>query len=297
MKLRSGRAESLPSVGARAGVPGRENGRRRRRAGSRRASSGSSSWTTARRTGREPKRRRRGPRSCGCRRTAERGRRCGRVLRGSWRAMRPTSPSWTPTRSTTRPTCRGCWRPPARATRFVIGSRMADLDAIPSYRFRTNEIGSEVLSRMAGHRRRGRAVRLSRRRGGRPAQARPERAGVHHRDGDPAEGVAPRAPVPARAGPGDLRRRFALPAVSGHVDHFVGGGVLQSVRDGLTGVEGGPCTRPAPADRDRRGGRRTSSAPRPRESVRVRGARRYNPRTCPSPTSPPSASRAARRGC
>ena len=34
---------------------------------------------------------------------------------------------------------------------FVIGSRMADLSAIPFYRFRTNEIGSEVLSRMAGH--------------------------------------------------------------------------------------------------------------------------------------------------
>jgi glycosyltransferase involved in cell wall biosynthesis len=34
---------------------------------------------------------------------------------------------------------------------FVIGSRMADLEAIPFYRFRTNEIGSEVLSRMAGH--------------------------------------------------------------------------------------------------------------------------------------------------
>ncbi len=34
---------------------------------------------------------------------------------------------------------------------FVIGSRMADLEAIPFYRFRTNEIGSNVLSRMTGH--------------------------------------------------------------------------------------------------------------------------------------------------
>ena len=34
---------------------------------------------------------------------------------------------------------------------FVIGSRMAELEAIPFYRYRTNEIGSEVLSRMAGH--------------------------------------------------------------------------------------------------------------------------------------------------
>jgi glycosyltransferase involved in cell wall biosynthesis len=35
--------------------------------------------------------------------------------------------------------------------RFVIGSRMADLSAIPRYRYRTNEIGSRVLSRMTGH--------------------------------------------------------------------------------------------------------------------------------------------------
>ena len=33
---------------------------------------------------------------------------------------------------------------------FVIGSRMADLDAIPAYRYRTNEIGSRILSRMTG---------------------------------------------------------------------------------------------------------------------------------------------------
>ncbi len=33
---------------------------------------------------------------------------------------------------------------------FVIGSRMADPDAIPRYRYRTNEIGSLVLSRMTG---------------------------------------------------------------------------------------------------------------------------------------------------
>ncbi len=34
---------------------------------------------------------------------------------------------------------------------FVIGSRMAELEAIPFYRYRTNEIGSQVLSRMTGH--------------------------------------------------------------------------------------------------------------------------------------------------
>jgi glycosyltransferase involved in cell wall biosynthesis len=34
---------------------------------------------------------------------------------------------------------------------FVIGSRMSDPDAIPAYRFRTNEIGSRILSRMTGH--------------------------------------------------------------------------------------------------------------------------------------------------
>jgi glycosyltransferase involved in cell wall biosynthesis len=33
---------------------------------------------------------------------------------------------------------------------FVIGSRMADPDAIPAYRYRTNEIGSRILSRMTG---------------------------------------------------------------------------------------------------------------------------------------------------
>jgi glycosyltransferase involved in cell wall biosynthesis len=34
---------------------------------------------------------------------------------------------------------------------FVIGSRMSDPDAIPTYRFRTNEIGSRILTRMTGH--------------------------------------------------------------------------------------------------------------------------------------------------
>lgn len=34
---------------------------------------------------------------------------------------------------------------------FVIGSRMAFPEAIPSYRYRTNEIGSRILSRMTGH--------------------------------------------------------------------------------------------------------------------------------------------------
>ncbi len=33
---------------------------------------------------------------------------------------------------------------------FVIGSRMQDPDAIPAYRYRTNEIGSRILSRMTG---------------------------------------------------------------------------------------------------------------------------------------------------
>ena len=33
---------------------------------------------------------------------------------------------------------------------FVIGSRMADPDATPAYRYRTNEIGSRILSRMTG---------------------------------------------------------------------------------------------------------------------------------------------------
>jgi glycosyltransferase involved in cell wall biosynthesis len=33
---------------------------------------------------------------------------------------------------------------------FIIGSRMEDSDSIPFYRFRTNEIGSRILSRMSG---------------------------------------------------------------------------------------------------------------------------------------------------
>lgn len=33
---------------------------------------------------------------------------------------------------------------------FVIGSRMAEPDPIPGYRYRTNEIGSRILSRMTG---------------------------------------------------------------------------------------------------------------------------------------------------
>ena len=38
----------------------------------------------------------------------------------------------------------------SRGEDFVIGSRMADLESIPTYRYRTNEIGSQVLSRMTG---------------------------------------------------------------------------------------------------------------------------------------------------
>ncbi len=34
---------------------------------------------------------------------------------------------------------------------FVIGSRMADPEAIPPVRYRTNEIGSRILTRMTGH--------------------------------------------------------------------------------------------------------------------------------------------------
>jgi glycosyltransferase involved in cell wall biosynthesis len=38
-----------------------------------------------------------------------------------------------------------------RGEDFVIGSRMAVPEAIPAYRFRTNEIGSRILTRMTGH--------------------------------------------------------------------------------------------------------------------------------------------------
>ena len=34
---------------------------------------------------------------------------------------------------------------------FVIGSRMADRDSIPAYRYETNRIGDLILSRMTGH--------------------------------------------------------------------------------------------------------------------------------------------------
>jgi glycosyltransferase involved in cell wall biosynthesis len=38
----------------------------------------------------------------------------------------------------------------SRGEEFVIGSRMGELESIPFYRYRTNEIGSRVLSRMTG---------------------------------------------------------------------------------------------------------------------------------------------------
>lgn len=39
----------------------------------------------------------------------------------------------------------------ANGDEFVIGSRMSQPEAIPAYRFRTNEIGSRILTRMTGH--------------------------------------------------------------------------------------------------------------------------------------------------
>jgi glycosyltransferase involved in cell wall biosynthesis len=39
----------------------------------------------------------------------------------------------------------------SRGEPFVIGSRMSRPEEIPAYRFRTNEIGSRILSRMTGH--------------------------------------------------------------------------------------------------------------------------------------------------
>ena len=119
---------------------------------------------------------------------------------------------------------------------FVIGSRMAEPDAIPRYRYRTNEIGSRILSRMTGleveDAQSGYRVVVR----GPAAQARAERARIHHRDRDPAEGRAAPEAVPPRARARDLRRALALPAVSRHLDHLVGGGVLQGVRAGL--IEG-----------------------------------------------------------
>jgi glycosyltransferase involved in cell wall biosynthesis len=44
----------------------------------------------------------------------------------------------------------GLVRAAARGEAFVIGSRMAEAETIPAYRFRTNEIGSRILSRMTG---------------------------------------------------------------------------------------------------------------------------------------------------
>ena len=38
-----------------------------------------------------------------------------------------------------------------RGEDFVIGSRMSVPESIPAYRFRTNEIGSRILTRMTGH--------------------------------------------------------------------------------------------------------------------------------------------------
>ncbi|HWC64452.1 MAG TPA: glycosyltransferase family 2 protein [Thermoanaerobaculia bacterium] len=39
----------------------------------------------------------------------------------------------------------------ARGEGFVIGSRMAERDSIPGYRYETNRIGDMILSRMTGH--------------------------------------------------------------------------------------------------------------------------------------------------
>ena len=39
----------------------------------------------------------------------------------------------------------------ARGDEFVIGSRVLEREAIPAYRFRTNVIGSRILTRMTGH--------------------------------------------------------------------------------------------------------------------------------------------------
>lgn len=39
----------------------------------------------------------------------------------------------------------------ARGEAFVIGSRMAERDSIPGYRYETNRIGDMILSRMTGH--------------------------------------------------------------------------------------------------------------------------------------------------
>ena len=105
-------------------------------------------------------------------------------------ATRRTSRSSTPTGSTTRPTCRGPARSGARGRRFR--HRLADGGsgrdpALPVPDQRDRQPGPVADD---GPRGRGRAVRLSRRRRGPAAPARAERARIHHRDRDAAEGLA-----------------------------------------------------------------------------------------------------------
>ena len=134
---------------------------------------------------------RRAPRSCASPENGGKGAaRARRPRAASSRPTRRTSRSWTPTASTIRRTCRGSSTPRASGDDFVIGSRMGDPDAIPAYRYRTNEIGSRILSRMTG-------LEVEDAQSGYRVVAadvlrrlRSEGARIHHRDRDPAEGRA-----------------------------------------------------------------------------------------------------------
>ena len=114
---------------------------------------------------------------------------------------------------------------------FVIGSRVEDPEATPAYRYRTNEIGSKILSRMtgleiedgqSGYRVLAASLlrRLDLNARGYIIETEILLKAAHH--------VRKLRHVPVRV---DLRRPLALPAVPRHVGDLVGGGVLQSLRD------------------------------------------------------------------
>ena len=161
--LGSARAERLPSVRARAGLPGRGDRRRRR------PRAAASTCRADRRRGRRvdgrdrrEAARARAPRSSRLRGQRRQGdRAAGGPRRGSSTPMRPTSPSWTPTGSTTPRTCRGCSPRPASGEDFVIGSRMADARRDPGLPLPHQRDRQPDPVADDGPRGRGRAVRAT----------------------------------------------------------------------------------------------------------------------------------------
>ncbi len=111
----------------------------------------SSSWTTGRPTARAPRPRR--PALSVLRAARERRARARRIRAGlaALLATDATHVAFVDADGQHDPRDLPALLAAARAGEdFVIGSRMAEPGAIPAYRYRTNEIGSRILSRMTG---------------------------------------------------------------------------------------------------------------------------------------------------